>query len=252
MATIADRRALRARRISDEHRFFSGMAIALAVTVFVGFAPSYYLHGEIGDQITTYLDPPPQPIRALFLLHGAAFTGWFLLQLVQSLLIANKRLGLHRLLGQAALILAPLIVVLGVVATFYTVRHGFHDTQRSPLQLAAFPLFTLAWFSGFVIAGLSLRKSPQSHKRLMLLASIAIVGPATGRIVALPYPDWLPMWWDWAIVFALPLVVWDLATLRRLHRATLIGVCIFVLMFPLQTWVRTSPAWMNMIATVTA
>jgi hypothetical protein len=184
--------------------------------------------------------------------HGAFFSAWFLLQLLQSLLVAGKRLDLHRLLGQAALVLAPLMVVFGLLATFYTIRHGFHDTHRSPLQLVAFPLFTLVWFSSFVIAGLSLRKSPAAHKRLMLLASISIVVPATGRIVALPYPDWLPSWWDWAILFVLPLIIWDLATLRRPHPATFFGVVAFLLMFPLLTWVRVTPLWMNMIATLTA
>lgn len=86
----------------------------------------------------------------------------------------------------------------------------------------------------------------------MLLASISIIGPATGRIVALPYPDWLPSWWDWAIVFATPLVMWDLVMLRRLHPATFFGVCAFVLMFPIVLWIRTMPFWQRVIATLTA
>ena len=53
--------------------------------IFAGFAPSYYLHGEAPLDIGTYLDRPPQPIRALFLLHGLAFSAWFLLQLARIL-----------------------------------------------------------------------------------------------------------------------------------------------------------------------
>ena len=66
----------------------------------------------------------------------------------------------------------------------------------------------------------------------------------------LPYPDWLPNWWNWAIPFAVPLVAWDLATIRRLHPATLIGVPVFVLLFPFVLWVRTTPWWMHMITTL--
>ena len=92
MATLAERRVQRARRLSAERWFYSGMAVVLTAVMFAGFAPSYYLHGEAPLDIGTYLDRPPQPIRALFLLHGLAFSAWFLLQLAQSLLIAGKRL----------------------------------------------------------------------------------------------------------------------------------------------------------------
>jgi hypothetical protein len=180
------------------------------------------------------------------------FTAWFLLQLIQSLLIAGRKLAVHKLVGETALILAPLVVIVSILVVFYTTRHGFHGETKPTVQSAAFPLSLVTWFSGFVIAGLALRKKPEAHKRLMLLASIAIISPAVGRIDWLPYPDWLPGWWEWAIAFAVPLVVWDLATLRRLHPATLIGVPAFVLMFPVQHWVRSTAWWMHMITTLTA
>lgn len=252
MATLVERRVERARRISAERWFFSGMAALLVVTMFVGFAPSYYLHGEPRPDFVTYLDTPLQPIRGLFLLHGAVFTSWFLLQLIQSLLVAGKKLAVHKLLGETALVLAPLIVIVSVLVVFYATRHVFHGETKPTVQSAAFPLALVTWFSGFVIAGLLLRKKPQAHKRLMLLASLAIISPAVGRIGWLPYPDWLPDWWEWAIVFAVPLVAWDLVRLRRLHPATLIGVPAFVLMFPCVLWVRTMPWWMHMVTTLIA
>jgi hypothetical protein len=250
MATLAERRVERARRVSADRWFFSGMAALLVVTMFVGFSPSYYLHGEPRPEFATYLDTPLQPIRGLFLLHGAVFTAWFLLQLIQSLLVAGKKLSVHKLVGETALVLAPLIVVVSVLVVFYTTRHVFHGETKPTVQSAAFPLSLVTWFSGFVIAGLALRKKPEAHKRLMLLASIAIISPAVGRIDWLPYPDWLPNWWEWAIAFALPLLVWDLASLKRLHPATLIGVPVFIAMFPVQHWVRSTPWWMHMMATL--
>ena len=250
MATLAEGRVERARRVSAEHWFYSGMAALLAVVMFAGFAPSYYLHGDAPLDVGTYLDLPAQPIRALFLLHGAVFSAWFVLQLAQSLLVAGRRLALHKWLGQAALVLAPLMVIVGMLVVFYTTRHVFHGETQPTARSAAFPLALLTWFSGFVIAGLSLRKRPQAHKRLMLLASIAIIAPAVGRIEMLPYPDWLPTWWNWAIPFAAPLIVWDLATTRRLHPATLIGVPALVLMFPAVVWIRSMVWWTDMIATL--
>ena len=250
MATLAERRVQRARAVAADRWFYSSMAALLFLTIFVGFGPSYYFHGAPRSDFATYLDTPAQPIRGLFLLHGAVFTAWFLLQLIQSLLVAGKKLAVHKLLGETAMVLAPLIVIVSILAVFYTTRHVFHGESRPTVQSAAFPLALVTWFSGFVIAGLSLRRKPQAHKRLMLLASIAIISPAVGRIGWLPYPDWLPDWWEWAIVFAVPLVAWDLATLRRPHPATLIGVPVFIAMFPVQHRCRSTLWWMHMITTL--
>ena len=243
--------AVRHRPITAERWFYSGMALLLVIVVFAGFAPSYYLRGAVPDSITSFLDDPPQAIRGLFLAHGALFSAWFLLQLSQSLLIGAGRLDLHRRLGVSALILAPLLVLSSMLVVFYTVRNGFHDTKESPLKLAAHPVFLLIWFSGFVAAGMLLRRRPQWHKRLMLLASILMAQPAIARIVWLPYPDFLPSWWEWIIPLLLPLLVWDVVSLKRLHPATLIGGMAFLLMFPLTNIVRATPEWLDTIATLT-
>jgi len=227
------------------------MALFLLIAVFVGFAPSYYLRGVVPDSITSFLDDPPQAIRGLFLVHGALFSAWFLLQLFQSLLISGRRLDLHRRLGVSALALAPMLVLTSTLVVFYTVRNGFHDTKDSPLKLAAHPVFLLIWFSGFVAAGMLLRRKPQWHKRLMLLASILMAQPAIARITWLPYPDFLPAWWEWILPLLLPLIIWDLLMLRRLHPATIIGGMAFLAMFPLTDVVRVTPQWMDVVRTLT-
>ena len=56
-----------------DRRFFTGMALAAAVAVFVGFAPTYYLKGAFATP----------GLRPLFHLHGALFTSWIVLLLVE-------------------------------------------------------------------------------------------------------------------------------------------------------------------------
>lgn len=46
-------------------------------------------------------------------------------------------------------------------------------------------LFTLALFAAFIVLGVVFRYKAESHKRLMLLASFSIVGPALAR-----FADW--------------------------------------------------------------
>lgn len=58
------------------------MAVALTVTVFAGFARTYYLKG--------YLGPAPD-IAPMLHLHGTVFTAWMLPLVSQTSLIAAGR-----------------------------------------------------------------------------------------------------------------------------------------------------------------
>ncbi len=65
--------------------FFSGMAIFILTTVFVGFARSYYLAG-------VFRAPLP---NLLVHIHGAVFSSWTLLLIAQTSLVAAGRVDLH-------------------------------------------------------------------------------------------------------------------------------------------------------------
>src|SRR5512134_3548234 len=73
--------AAAARERNRDHRFFTAMALAAALTAFVGFAPSYYLRGFSGAQ----------PLTTLVHIHGALATAWMLLFLTQTALVSSGR-----------------------------------------------------------------------------------------------------------------------------------------------------------------
>ena len=118
MATIAARPVRAVDRHANppgrryDHLFFSSAALLMLVTVFVGFAPSYYLAGVFRAQL-------PSPIIHV---HGAVFSLWILLLVTQTSLVAAGRVDLHRPLGIAAFLVACLMVVLGVMAATVTLR----------------------------------------------------------------------------------------------------------------------------------
>src|SRR4051812_6142975 len=85
--------------------FFSGIAVLMLATVFVGFAPTYYLAGVF---------QAPLPNRLIHI-HGAAFSCWMLLLITQTSLVSAGRVDIHRRLGVAGFLLACLMVVLGVL-----------------------------------------------------------------------------------------------------------------------------------------
>src|SRR5947209_2996316 len=98
------RPALPGRRY--DHVFFSAVAAAMLITVFVGFAHTYYLAGVF-----------QAPLPSLIIhLHAVAFSCWILLLITQTSLVAAGRVDIHRRLGIAGFVLACVMVVLGVMA----------------------------------------------------------------------------------------------------------------------------------------
>src|SRR5262245_2356829 len=93
---------VRARR--RERLFYVGMTVAIILTVFAGFAPTYYLRSHFGGP----------PLRPLVQVHGSVFTLWLVLFLVQTTLVAAGRVRLHRLLGMGGMVVAVLMVGLGM------------------------------------------------------------------------------------------------------------------------------------------
>src|SRR4029450_3359149 len=88
VATTAaiDRPLPEALRAPRRGGFFVGMAVAAALTVFLGFARTYYLKSAF----------PTPAFPLLFHVHGALFTAWMLLVVLQASLAASRRIALHR------------------------------------------------------------------------------------------------------------------------------------------------------------
>jgi hypothetical protein len=165
---IHDRSGQRAR----DHRFFAAMAGICALLVFVGFAPTYYLRG--------LTDRPPLP--AMVHLHGAVPTGWIVLFLAQTTLVSVGRVPLHRRLGFGGAVLATLVLVIGWMTAIDSARRGVAPPGAPPQPgFLLIPLGTVLTFGA--LAGLAIlsRGRSETHKRLMLLATIAILTPALAR-----------------------------------------------------------------------
>jgi len=98
-----------------ENLFFSGMAVLILATVFLGFARSYYLAG-------VFKAPLPNLIVHI---HGAVFSSWILLLIAQTSLVATGRIDLHRRLGLLGFGLACLVVILGLLAATDSLARHF-------------------------------------------------------------------------------------------------------------------------------
>jgi len=206
--------------------FFVAMASVLAVIVAVGFAPSFYLK--------TYIEASPsgagnQTLPTHVYAHGVVLTLWFLFFLVQTILVASRRVPLHRLLGVVGAVLAAAVFTASILVV---VRLAARATARGVAEQVALivtgDIGVMILFALFVVAGISFRRRRDVHRRLMLLASISIVAPALARLpgaeALVPISVVVPQ----LALFA-ALVAYDIVSSRRLHPTTAWGVGVYLL-----------------------
>jgi hypothetical protein len=219
--------------------FYSTMAIVMALTVFIGFAPTYYLKLFGGEPMVTISRGPFTPVVYL---HGALFTSWVLLFVVQTALVANHKVAVHRRLGIAGGVLAIAMVAVGVTTAIMTAARGAAPPGVDPLAFLAIPLGDMILFPGFVIAALWMRRNKETHKRLMLLAYISILTAAVAR---LPHvlPLGPPVFFGLTFIFLLAAVVYDVVTRRRIHPVYVWGGTMLVLSVPLRLMISGTAAW---------
>jgi hypothetical protein len=232
--TIAIVPAARGRRL-----FFVLMASAVVVAVFAGFAPTFYLRGAFTQN---------RPMSVLLHVHGIVFSAWVSVFLVQTVLIANGSRRLHQRLGWLAAGIAAAMVLLVMAAVTEELRrvNGF---PPPPLALAL-SLFDIILFAGLVGTAIHYRNRPDWHKRLMLSATIVLLGAPMFRFVLhfVSITDASRVGIVAALLvdaFFLPCFAYDLLTRRSIHPAYLIGLALLVLDQIVQVKVVDWPPWID-------
>jgi uncharacterized membrane protein YozB (DUF420 family) len=237
-ATVAP--ALRRTSIGSYDRvFYSTMSFAMAATVFTGFASTYYLP-LIGDGPTATVSGGP--FTSIVHLHGALFTAWVGLFLIQTTLVATRRVSVHRKLGVVGAVLAMCMIAAGVSVAIATAARGGAPPGVDPRAFLIIPLTDMLLFATFVITALVRRRDKEAHKRLMLLAYTSIMAAAMARL-----PGVLPLgpfvFFGLAFVFVVAGATYDLATRRRIHRVYLWGGALFAASVPLRLMLSSTAVW---------
>lgn len=231
--------AARIGRIPAERLFYTGMAVLVFAAVFLGFARSFFLK--------PWFPGHPAPPEPFFMLHGAVFAAWFALLVVQPSLVAAGRTDLHRRLGLAGAVLAVAMVVVGIQGALMAATRpgGFIGVPIPPLVFLVIPFTDMIVFAILVGMAIARRADAQSHKRLMLIASISLLSAAIARwpleLMATPSPA---VFFGITNAFLFAIVVRDLATTRRLHPATLWGGLLVVISQPLRLAVAGTEPWL--------
>ena len=225
-----------------ERFFYIGMSIAVLITVFAGFAPTYYLRPYFNTA----------PLMPLLHLHGLVFTSWLVLFITQTMLVAAHRTDIHRRLGIAGGVIAVLMILIGVTTAVIRAKQGATPVPEvSPLSFLVIPLGDMFVFAILIGLGFYFRRRPDVHKRLMLLATIAILGAAIARLPFAIMKAGPPAFFGLTDVFVLTCVFYDLITLKRVHRATALAGLLIVASQPLRLMLGGTNAWLSFAAWLT-
>src|SRR5262245_52953372 len=219
-----------------DRQFYTGMAVLAALTVVAGVAPPYFLRSSY--QTT------PLPLRLR--VHGFLFTTWIVLFIAQTWLVAARRTSVHRRLGWATAALAAVMVIVGTTAGVLSGQRNIEAGQDSAARaFLTTPLFSMVVFAVLVAAAIKFRRQPQTHKRLMLLATISILDAAVAR---LPFEILRTSSWNYlpfTDLFLVAAIAYDLFSRRKVDQAYIWGGLLLVIEQSLRIPVGDTAAWQS-------
>lgn len=230
--TVDDQRA--AARGS---RFFSITAIGIAILVVLSFPLTYFIPLLTGAKSFTLLRH----------IHGIAFFSWIGLYLVQTRLIRQGKVRMHRELGVAAVGLAGAMVPLGIWQAVSAAAERQARGMERPFEFSLYNLVDITVFAtAFALAIYEATRRIEWHRRLMFVAALNLFGPAFSRIILLaplsfPWMDMAPNLLADAALLAL---AWhDRRVLGRIHPATLLAIMVLVPFHAIEPLIARSEAW---------
>ena len=229
----------------SERRFdrllYQGASLIFLALVFWTFARTFFLH--------RFFDTPP--LSTLLYIHGAVMTGWVVLLVAQTSLIAAHRLPWHRQLGVFGAVWAVLVVLLGSITTLHAAARevrGHTQFAASQITITSLDLLQMLFFAGFVALAIWQRRRPAYHKRLMLLTIACMLPDALARLPVSFMTGATEAALNMRIMIGLDLFILicvgvDTAWHRRLHPAFAWGASLFVAAFHVALYITQTPGW---------
>jgi hypothetical protein len=226
-------------RIFDR-RLFAAAAILFPLVIVLGFAPTYYLRPVFAAA--------PLPSWVLHV-HGLLMSAWVLLFVTQVYLISARRVRLHQRLGLSSIGLACLIVMVGLLTALRAAKYGFSPPPLGipRLRFLVIPFFDLVMFAALFSAAIAYRRTPATHKMLMLLTAINFLPPALARLMlhAPPLQPLGPLWFFGVpTLAALVCVALDTWHHRRVNLVLLGAALLLIASFAGRLALMQTDAWM--------
>jgi len=177
--------------------------------------------------------------------HAVVFMGWLALFILQSVLVYRRRKDLHRRIGDWATWYGVLVIAMGLAATFVVPPLKVASGRWTPEYAAGFlilPLGDLVLFTGFFSLGVLWKNRHALHKRMMVLATVALAFPGAARLLPIRERP-LTVLLVWLSPLLLAIAV-DAVNRKRVEMPYVIGGIILVVMF-FRVMLVDSEAWLR-------
>jgi hypothetical protein len=163
-------------RVGESRPFYVWMSGICLVIAVLGFMPTYFMPLARG----TFAAEPVVHI------HGLILFSWVVMFFTQSLLVARGRVLAHREWGLLGIAVMTAVVFIIVTLVSLRIRQasapGLPPGMAHDVRAFEWPIFSGAIYLAvlFVLAVTTIRR-PHVHKRLLLLATISMLGAPIGR-----------------------------------------------------------------------
>lgn len=179
--------------------------------------------------------------------HGAIMVLWMAILVVQPWLMSRKKLGIHKAIGKASFVIAPILMV----SIFLVSRMTFHNnlntlpTRQDAVAIIALSIPGLIIFG--ILYGLAVANKQRTfyHMRYMIGTGLLMIGPGLGRALIIyfemPPPVGITVTLAFVALISFAFLVVDLVKKRDyVPNLIVTGLMIFYLV----AWeVRYTSAW---------
>jgi hypothetical protein len=220
-------------------RFFYLLSWSFLAIALIGFSTTFFIPLAHGT-----LNAPP-----VVLVHGVLLFGWLLFLILQSSLARHRNLTVHKRIGWGGTMLASAIVVSGILVSFHATRRDLaNGSDDFVLGQLVNGLIEMALFCGLVAGAIWFRRSGDTHKRLLLLATISALAPAWLRLRHLfpQVPNPFIVFSLLADSMLLIVIARDLAVIKRIHPVYIWAGGAMILVHLIELVAITSGPWLRL------
>jgi hypothetical protein len=211
--------------------FYFAMSLLVAAIVVWGFSHS----------INDNLFHPAVPRPFLLWIHGAAFSGWVAFYIFQSALVRTRNVKWHRFFGWFGVGLATVMVALGFTIAVIMGHFDAVQLHQPDPTFLAIPFSDMTFFAVLFSLAIYWRRKPELHRRLLLIATCALLDAPFGRIIYIFDHSLFYICVDAVMLLGL---VRDLLVNRRIHKVYLVALPALMVcqVFVVYLW-RGAPGW---------
>ena len=173
-------------------------------------------------------------------IHGVSMLMWYIILFWQTYQVRINSIKVHRQLGLLTIVLAVAIIISGIMIAI----SNYQGEGEALVLFGNFSgMFTFGVLYAFAIKN---RHRSDVHKRLMIVASVAMLSPALVRILRIvEINDFvtLPFW----LIYIAALPVFDYRKMKRVHKTTWLATGLLLLLMFGGAAIGMSEGWSNLM-----